>query len=669
MTRASLPTSRRREIPIELLLTLVIATVFGGSWLRKNPVTLDAPPVDTVLPSAPEENVAADVLVVLPETTLATGLDGMAFDATWLSTVEQEVGPVRFASASLLARTHLDGAAWVIVPRTSAAQLDPAQVQFLRSWVEDGGVALVEQPEGPWESIAGQVFGATRLREARRLTSFDGAVTRGNMREVLLGMPLQTSLATYNPATLSRGRDYNVLLEIDGQPGVVEIPARDGSFILLLFDFGRYVGTMQQGRPQDDLTVPPPTSSRGPITSDLVASETLRTATVPYADLLERNLVYLLDERRPVGRLWGFPGAARGALVATHSEAAAGEMVGFMPEWEHTAGVRSTIFAVARSLTPEALSRVSRIEADVQLQVVPPGHALVPHRYWGVGRFEPVRREMSIAEQRDALADDLAPYGPVVATRTLDGAWSGTWAGAFEALDAVGAVIDTSYAPSRLARTIDGLPREEAGYLFGTGLPFRPLAPTGHRFAVMELPTTLSDAAAGYSVGRLRELIIGSASGYHTAIVADWRPDTMSDRPSFDALEGWRSAFGLATTQELWLTTVAEYAEFVRRRAASRVRSEFVAADRRLVIDAELVGPERGVEDPMALTPSVAFPTRYDNRPVTSVLVDGAPRDPSTIDLSGDRVLHILPLSPGSHRIEVQWSLPAEIPVMPDLPF
>ncbi len=657
-------TTRRRRgagATPEILLTCVAILVAAAWFVRDHPVIL-APPDDPGQRALiPESAADADVLIVIPVVPEADARSDLSWDQVWLNTVEQEIGRARIVDSNALTRSAMDPCDWVIIPRTAASQLDPTQTQFVRNWVEDGGVLLLEQPEGPWQPLTGQAFTGARARDARRMTGFDGAVSRGELREDVLDMPMRTSLFTYNPATFSRGRDYHVLMEIDGQPGIIRVPLGRGSAFVVLFDMGRLVGTMQQGLLDEDLTVRDSRVGAAAglaLTADLVADDALFTSDVPWADLLERNVLYLLDTAHPVGRLWLYPSSRRGALVATHSEAGFGDRADFMTRWERSTEERASMFAVVGSMDPEALARVSRLGADVQLQWIPADIVGAPVRTWGLRGFRPVHRAMTLVEQRRGLDDDLNPYGPTLATRTVDGLWAANAGDMFRSLEAAGIALDTSYGPAPAWVAPD---RAQIGYLFGTGYAFRPVDTNGNLLGLRELPFHWSDGAIGYDVATVRRLIVESAEGYHTTLVGDWRPDTMSRRPSFDALEAWRSAFDLARSQDLWVTTVNEFAAFAERRAQSSVRSTFSREERRLTIEATVVGPDDPGEDLTALTPSVAFPARFDSRPVERLMVDGFTVDVADLALTGDRALHVVPLEPGEHRVQVFYASPIDL--------
>lgn len=656
-------TTRRGTPWIEIGLTCVLLLILAGRWIASHPVSLRELADAEQIAEAGENGGRADVLVVLPSVPEAITVEQWATDAAWLNTVDQEIGSVRAASTGELSRSLMDAAAWVIIPKRAAAQLDPTQTQFVRNWVEDGGTVFLEQPEGPWRGLIGQNLRGARYRETRRLTSFDGALARGELRADMLEMPLSSTLLPYAPPNLARGRDYQVPMEIDGLPGVVRLNIGRGHVFVVLFDMGMAVAMTQQGRPQSDFSVPrvdgDPLPSAVAHAERLVVDDALLRSTIPHIDLIERNVLYLADVHRPVPRLWYYPATYRGALVTGHSESRFGARASYMTDWEHENEVRSTVFAVADSLSPEALARQARKDIDLQLQWVPTAHPGAPRRTWGVRAFRPVERPMSLREQQTTLDHDLIPYGPVRVNRTLDGLWTPDALAAFRRLEAAGVGLDASYGPAPAWWSVH---EASIGYLFGTGFPFRPLDRNGERFEIRELPIVAHGAAPGTRLSTIRQLLVDASAGYHTTIAVDYPPDLMARRPSYDAIEGWRQAFAIAESQELWVTTFVEYLDFLERRDESRVWSEFSREERRLTVHVDVVGPTSGLRDAWELTPSIAFPARFEGRPVERLWVDGAPIDPADLALTGDRVLHLYPLEPGEHRLQVVYASPVELP-------
>lgn len=640
---------------VEIGFVLVVALVIIGLKIEQHPITLPAKDQPTGEALAASGTSGADVLLVISSSGVAASTTQWNLDQAWLNTIEQEIGEYQVRTVQELTRSDLDTTSWVIIPRRASAEFDATQIQAVANWVEDGGVAIIEQPEGPWQQLTGAILSRARLRETRRITSFDASPARGRTREKVVSMPLRTTLIPYTPRELSRGRDYQVLLEIDGSPGVVSLQRGRGKLFVVMFDFARAVTSTQQGSPTDNFETPRSADSPLPAklstTQSLSRDEDYFETTVPWTDLLERNLLYLADRQRPVPRLWNYPGDHRGAFLVTHSEAGAGIRSEFMIDWEHRSNEPSTLFTVAESIAPQGLARLSRKGASVSLQWVPSNAPIVPYETWGLRNFRPIRRAMGIQEQLEALNEALQPYGPTRSGRSLDGIWLRDYFRPFELLEASDIELDSSFGPAPRVLA-EGEPR--VGYLFGTGLPYRPLGVRGDRFSFFELPFQFTDANEAYSIRKVRELIIGASDLYHTTVVGDWRPDTMIRRPSYDALEGWRSAYQLAHSQRLWVTTAAEYVKFLRYRDEAAIRSTF--SERRLSIEVIVPEVERNEDGQyLDLVPSVAVPARFRGRPVEHLWRDGVPVDVNELVMTGDRALYLIPLVPGEHRIEVYY--------------
>lgn len=645
---------------LELILTLVAIFVGIGWYIQSHPITLSLKPNEVASAPAPRGIAGADVAIVISRGDDARSWERLNCDQAWLNAVEQEIGEYSVVPASTLTEAALIGAAWTIVPRETARTLTVEAIGHLSSWVSKGGVLILEQPEGPWAELIGTRLDSARQRSTRRITAFDAAISRGMARERILTMPLHTTLMPYQPQRFTRGRDYQVLMEVDGNPAVVSIQRGDGRILLVLFDFGRASVAMQQGLPNPDLTLPRPETVQTPngLTVSAVAATNTdeRDRMVPWFDLLERNLLYLADQYRPVARLWLFPGRYRGVLLATHSESGIGDVARFMPEWEHANDARSTTFTTSTTMTPETIASIRRRQSDVQLQWVPDRAPVVPMRSWGIRGFRPIQRPMTLHEQMYELNDRLVPYAPVRVTRSFDSVWPTGYFDAWRQLEALGVDLDSSLGP---APTFLVPESNDAGYIFGTGLPFRPLDAKGVRYGIQELPFQLSDGNPGYRSSRVRQLIVESSDAFHTAVNIDWRADTMSRHPSFDALEGWRSAFEMARSQGLWVARFGDYAEFLRYRDLAALRSSFT--DHRLQIQVKIPDIERSDDGKLPeMVPSVSFPARYRSRPVEYVWVNGEPVNVYDLFLSGDRAMHVVPLTPGEHRVEVYYGTLAD---------
>ncbi len=650
----------RRRLPPELILTLVILVALLGWYLNGHRFTLSMQQSAQQDPAEPQGLLDSDIAIIIHDGHTASSWDNLVCDQAWLNAVEQEIGHFQLIMSASFQKADLEHVAWTIIPRDTAERLSSEQISWVKDWVSRGGILYLEQPEGPWGDLIGARLSTAQQRSSRRITSFDAALSRGLARERLLTMPLHTTVVPYRPRNMVAGRDYFVLMEIDGTPGIVDVPVGKGHVILLLFDFGRANIAMQQGLPNGNFSIHRPEAARLPadlsLSSVTAINTDARESMGPWMDLLERNILYLAGRYRPIAGLWSFPNRHRGALMMTHSESRVGDMLRYMPEWEYAHDASSTSFITANSIKPSVISAIRRRHSDVQLQWIPESTPVAPMKSWGFRNIRLIQSPMTLHEQRQELDKRLVPYAPSLATRTLDGIWPTQYFQAFRELEAANVAMDSSLGPAPAFLVPNN---QDHGYIFGTGLPFRPIAANGRRFSFYELPYLLTDGNSGYNGKRVKQLIIESSDAYHTVINIDWRADTMSRHPSFDALEGWRNSIDYAKSQGLWITQFDDYLEFLNYREQSAIRTRF--SKERLLIQVYIPEIRRDANgNYVPLTPSVRFPARYRSRPVQFVWLDGEPVNVYNLFLSGDRALHVLPLTPGEHRIEVYYGTLAD---------
>lgn len=656
--------SWRRLPRLEVILTLA-GLLAASLWVSRDAELQRPAPLDvTERAPAPRESTEGDVLVLLPVVPSTQSVEHLSTDQIWLNAVEREVGRARSVEASAFSQGHLHGVAWVIVPRRASAQLEPAQIQTLHTWLSAGGILLLEQPEGPWRALLGTLPVSSARRPTRHVTSFDGSVSRGPVRDDLLEMPVRTSIIPWSPEDSVRGRDYDVLMEVDGLPALVSMRRDEGMLYMLLIDVSRAIANLTQGLHGADFLLDLPMDAEGlpigpPRAHQLVAEPLRRAVMVPYVDLLVRNLLLLPDQHRPIARLWAYPGLSRGALLVTRSAWGHPELTLELAQEDHGRGWSTTYFLREDLFSPERLHRLARRGQSIELggswpdgQGIHPG----PSRTQDLAGRALTRRPASLGEQTDALNQRLHPYPPVLAHRNVDGLWTHDVMDTWSRLQATGFLLDLTLGGD--AGLFEGS-RELFGYTHGTGHAWRPIDRSGHRFRLYALPVHSVDRSAAYTWPRLRRLLLESSERYHTTVVTDWRVDTLVEAPAWDAIEGWQQVRALATTQDLWVTTVGEYSTFLFRRLASGVSSTWDPEERKLSIHAQLRVSERAQHAEDIRTPALSFPARFEGRPVDRLEVNGVPEDLSVLALTGDRALHLLETTPGEHRIDVWWGVTA----------
>ncbi len=648
-------------------MAFLAVLVMVASSVDAHRFRLNAHQEKVAAPRGERPGVRGEVCLVLDmQPKVAASVEAWNLDAQWLNALEQEVGNATVIHARQLSRSAIETCVWLMVPARAGAAMDATQVQFVRGWMEDGGVAVVELPTPAWSESLGIEADLTAGKQAARMVRFDTPAPRGGARAEIVKAPFSGVVARFNPKERVVGRDLSMPWETDAGPAAAILTVGKGKAMVWLTDVTKYLAMMQQGRPDDAFRLPQARkewSKEVTLAHSAALSSDMLDNSIPYADLLERHLLYLLDLDRPIPRLWLYPGTQRGALIATHSEEGDPRRAGFFADWERQNGLRSTLFASADGLSPEELAKVGRAKGELQLEWVPRGLPNPPTRRWGLGQYAFFERPLNLQEQLERLSADALPYGPATATRTRFASWPSAALTGFDTLEGAGVTFDMSLGPAPSWLTQNTAMQ---GYLFGTGYPFRPIGKDGVRYGLTELPTVVSDAAAGYSLPRLKAMMRSSSEGHHTIISADWTAVTMVNRPSFDALAGWRDAKKLAGELEMWVTTPTEWLAFAQRRSRVQLHSTFSRDQGRLVVEVQAptepaqASPQGNAPaaEAAAPLPAVAVPARYRGQPIRELLVNGQPQDLTQLPLSGDQALVLVPNTLGSLRLSVLYAQP-----------
>ena len=661
MRRRRLSTVRRRPrdsvvriLKVDLILVAVLLAIGLCYYLHTHPVRLgaDTPPV--VFGAEPTSATQADVLLLLPGTSpLQTGdsIDELDFAANWCNTLSQEFGVYQTASIATFRPALLERSALVVVPRSVARLMTAGQIATLEQFVQVGGRLLVELPTTAWRPLVGVVGEASQYRPTRRITAFDGAVVRGDLRDDVIGTPLATILSPVAAADVAALDGAETLMEVDGLPGIVRRRVGQGEIYALHFDVGRAVAVIQQGLPAADWEIARPSV---PLpegftrTAAAVSDGRLRRSSVPAADQLERQLLNLLTESRPLPRLWTFPDQRPAALIMTHSGLHDWQRGRFMSDWEVEAGVTATVFARADQI--EGLP--SELQQGAGLLLIPAELSSAPTRQIGLLGFAPFERPLSLESQVDAARHALPDR--LLVSRLTGGLWDPDYGHTFRVLAGLGVEVDSSYGPAFSATDIEAA----AGYAFGTGLPFRPLDRNSLPLPLLEIPVVLHDGHALDADWALR-LLERAGRVYNQLVVADWRSGTMTMQPRADVVMTWRALFEQARERDYWITDLVTFARFWQMRSSVRLRSEFSRSERRLSIWAEV--PSLLAQGDAMLAPAIAFEATFEGRPVERIRRNGEDVPFVELSRSGDRVHHIFPLPQGTNRIEIAYQGPIAI--------
>lgn len=547
-----------------LLWTLVLAA-FGLFYLRANPWQIA---IDPQLSDGNEisREAQADIIIVIDYDAMRKqGGDFERHDwsAAWINTIEQEVGPVTIATPRSLSHKVLGESRIVILTSSVSAQIPDALMARLREHVEAGNLLVVERPGGALR----EAWAADGRAGERRGQQFTFAKDlpepyQTQMREI----PLSTD---YIGSTRAR-KGSEMMLSIDGAPVVYANPVGEGHVVTVDFDYGEALTALQQGKPNKPGFGVAPTGAKKtehdtPRPSDLMMSQKLVGAPVPYADLLERFMVHgVLMRYAPGPTLWTFPNGREGAVIAIHQDEQLGDGGAWMLDHElERKGVSSLLTTIDAGLSASGAATIHRKGGDIGLlwrMQGTPSELLEP---MGVAGFEPLTRPTSLKQQTAELRQTL-PVSYVRTCRVAGGWWSKQWDEPFRQMAKENLRIDMSYE----------LPRT-SGFAFGTGFPFLAVRDTGTPLGVRELPVVVPDRAVeGPSIN---ELLDSSQKGHHMAITYAVEPAGFADYPDMERFGAWLDLFDEIERTNHIMTSPYRYDNFMRTRRASNMRSRVIA--------------------------------------------------------------------------------------------
>ncbi len=563
--------SKYRVLPFRLTLWSTVVLFFALAGIQQNPMTLSGSWEES---SGIEltRDVDADIVVVLDYQAIrqsGSTFDDTDFSAAWIDLIEQEVGPISVATPETLSQDKIDAARVLIVTHSISRDMPQTFLERIRQHALDGHTLVIERPEGQAREIFSS-DGDAGLRSGQSITHAEGMGEPYDKQ--LEEMPL---FVDYVGSTSARDDEMQTLLSIDGAPVIYAADFGDGHVITVDFDLGRQLVTLQQGRPNNDFSVPreDAISSGSPRTSDLIAGEEMLGAAVPYTDLLARFVVFgVLMRYAGIPTLWSYPNRADGAAVFVHEDGRLGDGGAWKLEYENQRGGSSTLLTTSDSgITTEGAERIEGRGGQIGLAWRPPSPPIARYEPVGIGRFQPLRKPVELAEQRARLGDTL-PRGNIRTARSLHGYWAPHWSRAQEMLAAEGIRADVSYeSPTH------------RGYSFGTGLPFRPLSEEGLPLNLRQYPVTVSATAnEGPSV---ESLLKDSAAGHHQLITIATRPSIFADYPDIDNFEQWLETFDYVEEYNHRLLNLSEFAQFRYSRRTSLLRSR---VDKRASLPQEL---------------------------------------------------------------------------------
>ncbi len=544
-------------MPFRITFWLVIALAATAYYLHNSPIFLDGTHVSNEGTELTRE-AAADVVIVIDYDAIrksGPGFEDRDWSATWINMIEQEIGPVTIATPQTLSQSSLSAARVVILTSSVTEDINNTLLETIRPWVLSGNLLILDQPQGRLREI----FSANGRAGKRRGQNVSFARDlEAPYQQQIQQMPLSTAFVG---STAPRD-GATTLLSIDGAPVIYAATIGQGTVVTVDFNIGEQLVALQQGRPNNKYNVR--SQSNTPRTEDLVLDKSMIGQPVPFADLLERYIVYgVMMRYAPIPMFWAFPEGANGSVVLLHEDTELGDGGGWMLEYESQFNAVSTLLtSVDSGLTTEGAEAMNKKGGEVGLLWRLQDSPAELREPVGLGSFKPAAKPVDLEAQLKSLKGVL-PVGYVRSLRTAGGWWSQHWSAPFEAMATAGIRVDSSYAVPTAS-----------GFAFGTGLPFQVFNAEGIPLGVRELPVVVP--AQPVQGPEFEELLKISADGHHQALTVSIDPALFADFPDAERFERWLAMFESVKSTNHELTSIAKFDAFQRSRRAGTIKSRLV---------------------------------------------------------------------------------------------
>jgi len=606
-----IPTSARRRPPRVVLLLLLLLPSLMAIMPPEIPTTQKRVPAGglghAVSPSY--------VCLVVPSFEEPDSFSSFSWPWNWVNLVEQEFACYRVYPS--VERALDEKPRVLLLPEGSDLNITPSLKSQLEDWLAGGGILLVERPSDRLEDLAGIV--AVADIPAGPPVELQGPLHDPQTAVELSEMPWCTTIL--DATALG---DAEVVMKLGGRPAITVRRVGEGYVVTVLFGLSRQLLALQQGRPTEDFRVP---NRRGHPkvfdTPDLVASDEMVRSTTPYADVLERVVLRVLESCLPMPRPWYFPYRYDGVGLMTHDEDWFGDQSLFVSKYEAQQNYSSTFFIIASGpITGDGLEKMRSLGTDLQI------HWDREVRRWMV-IFK--KQDGSLRKQIDVFREKSESSPTLCRIERLR--WGRDYTRPFQVMEAQGIALDSSYGPAG---------HTGKGYLFGTGLPFHPIDTNGLPFELYELPIQVQVRYSGANASFIALLMNQSRSRFHEAIDILYHPADLVEGqpPRYD----WLQFAKIARQNNHSPMTMTQFLEWWKKRLlfgidslewnGSTLTFQFSAPDDRC-----------GIFVPLNFSGSLLSEVRIDSKP---------PKSSRTVVVQGNRYL-IFQAERGMHEASIRY--------------
>ena len=414
------------------------------------------------------------------------------WDSVWLNTLEQEVGSFSVCTNMKKLLKNLKKYKVLILGRTD--KITSEVIRKFNEYVNSGGLILLNFPQD--RNIC-HFAGITSIKTTKHLSSIFLVKRRIPSFTKLLVVELE--------------KNTKILLKNDNLPLIISKKNGKGEVITLLFDFGLFLISLQQGKPDENFNVVNHNKGLYNLdTPDLVSSEKLLSNFIPYADILERYIINLIEEEKPIIRSWYFPPKYNSAVILSHDEEAIGDGAINIVNIEKTTS--SYAIVPYSPISKNTIKKMEGIGIDIGIHWIR------------------LNRKFLIFNRRDSLNNQIKKLKnknirKIIFNRTHHLDWGNDFVLPFKILCSNKIKIDSSYGPNPKIDELYGFSAPNLkGYLFGTGLPFIPLDKNGLPFKIYEIPFQFQENFGNVKLKDMKKIINESIEKYYQITTVNYHP-------------------------------------------------------------------------------------------------------------------------------------------------
>lgn len=413
------------------------------------------------------------------------------WDHTWFNTLEQEVGSFSVTNESKKLIKKMNNYSVVIFSNSN--KINKEFLEKIKNFTRSGGIVVFNYPsETNVCDFAGlKSLGKTQLLNMLHLMKYK--------------IPFKTKFKT---AKLKE--NVEVILKEKESPLIIRKKYGKGTIITILFDYGLGLLSLQQGKPDENFNVI--NHKRGFYnldTPDLVSSENLVSNFIPYADIVERYIVSLIENETSIIRLWYFPPEYNSAVIMSHDEEGIGDKAIDIVDMEKTTSSYSIV--PYSPISKDTINRMKKYDVDFGLHWIR------------------LNRKFIIFNRKDSLDNQIKKLenktGKIVFNRTHHLDWGTDFMLHFKILCGNKIKIDSSYGPNPKIDELYGFSASDLkGYLFGTGLPYIPLDRNGLPLRIYEIPFQFQENFGNVTFQDMKKILNESMNKYYQITSVNYHP-------------------------------------------------------------------------------------------------------------------------------------------------